>query len=84
MTGKPRSFHLRPALYARKHFGPLKATLAITAQVIGLVARGLLYPLGAQLGRAELKPFARHQWAGIAAVLACWRPAIFPSRKLAG
>ena len=61
--------HRARALYVRKHFGPTPAFLAIAAQVAGLAVRGILYPFGPLLGRPDLRPYWRYQWAALAAVL---------------
>jgi hypothetical protein len=37
--------------------------------VTGLAARGILYAFGPALGRADLRPYAAHQWRALAALL---------------
>jgi GT2 family glycosyltransferase len=61
--------HRARAQYVRKHFGPIKAALALAAQVTGLALRGVLYSFGPMFGRSDLRPLVRHQWAAIATVL---------------
>lgn len=61
--------HRARALYARKHFGAVKAAVAISAQVVGLMARGALYVFGPWFGRPDLRPHAAHQWRAIATLL---------------
>ena len=64
-----REVHRARSQYVRKHFAPLDAALAIAAQVMGLAARGFLYPIGPLLGRPDVRAHARHQWAAAATVL---------------
>lgn len=72
-----REVHRARTQYVRKHFGSVPAALAIGAQVIGLAARGFIYPFGSLMGRPDVKPLARHQWAAALTVL---RQAIVPDR----